>query len=501
VSKLLRGGRLNSSRKDVVKFTSSLKSDRRLWNSVVKINLAHTIMLMEQKILNWSQGVDLLRALNEIGERKPKLQGSIEDIHMYLEEEVVKKLGLETGGNLHVGKSRNDQVSTAIRMELRESLIDLMSSLIRLQEALIELASKHLETVFPGYTHLQPAQPVTFAHYLLAHVDALERCLHRLEQSYNRVDQCPMGAAALATSSFPLNRKRVAELLGFNSILENSIDCVSSRDFILEVMAAIAITAVDLSRLAEDLILWGSLDFNFIELPDHFSSTSSIMPQKKNPEVLEVVRARAGHVLGDLVAAATILKGVPSGYNLDFQEITPKLWESLDETRESINVLSRLVVELKVNKDEISERCSQYFFTSTELANVLTRKYGVPFRIAHKIVGLTVKRLIENKLTLQDLTPEFLSEAAEEVYGVPLNVEMEDIRASINPLDFVGSHKVKGGPSPCETKEMLRVRERRTVLSRARIAERKVRVTEAFEKLQSTVRAYVTTIEKLKSKN
>ncbi|MHA1605258.1 MAG: lyase family protein, partial [Candidatus Freyarchaeota archaeon] len=251
------------------------------------------------------------------------------------------------------------------------------------------------------------------------------------------------------------------------------------------------ITAVDLSRLAEDLILWSSLDFNFIDLPDQFSSTSSIMPQKKNPEVLEVIRARTGHVLGDFIAAATILKAVPSGYNLDFQEITPKLWETLDETVESVNVLSKLIVELKVNKDEILDRCSRYFFTSTELANMLTRKYGVPFRIAHKIVGLTVKRLIEKKLTLQDLTPEFLSEAAKEAYGVSLNVEMEDIRASINPSDSVGSHKVRGGPSPIETKEMLRVRERRTVLSRARVAERKARVAEAFEKLRSTVSVYV----------
>jgi len=501
MSKLLHGGRLASSRKDVTRFTSSIKSDQRIWGSVIQINKAHTIMLMEQKIISWQQGVKLLRALNELDETKPKLGRLVEDVHVCIEEEVVKKVGLETGGNLHVGKSRNDQVSTAIRMELRKSLIDLMISLIKLQEALIELAGKHLETVFPGYTHLQPAQPVTFGHYLLSHVDALERDLHRLEESYNRVDQCPMGAAALATSSFPLSRERVAELLGFGSLLENSIDCVGSRDFILEVLAVLAITTVDLSRLVEDLILWSSLDFKFIELPDHFSSTSSIMPQKKNPEVLEVVRAKVGGVLGNFVASVATMKALPSGYNLDFQEVTPKLWESLDETTESLDVLSKLVVRLKVNEEAVLDRCSLYFFTSTELANVLTRNYGLPFRVAHKIVGLTVRKLIEKKLNPSDLTPEFLRDVAEEVFNVHLNVKVEDIRSSLDPLGFVKSHKVRGGPSPSETETMLRVRKRWAVLSRTRVSEKKARIDEAAEKLQSVVKAYVElTIEKLKSK-
>lgn len=491
MSKLLRGGRLTSTRKDVIKFTSSIKSDQRLWDSVIKINKAHIIMLMEQKIISWSQGIELLHALNELDESKLKFRPLIEDIHMYVEEEIVKKAGFETGGNCHIGKSRNDQVSTAIRMDLRKSLIDLMVSMIKLQEALVELAEKHVETVFPGYTHLQPAQPITFAHYLLSCIDMLERDLHRLEESYNRVDLCPMGAAALATSSFPISRERVAELLGFSGVLENSIDCVSSRDFILEVLAVLSITAVDLSRLAEDLIIWSSLNFKFVELPDQFSSTSSIMPQKKNPEVLEVVRARVGRVLGNFLASAIIMKALPSSYNLDFQEITPKLWESLDETIGSLSMLSKLIIHLKVNKDVILDVCSRFFFTSTELANMLTRNYGVPFRIAHKIVGSAIKRLIQKKLTLSDLTPEFLGEIAKETSNLSLNVRMEDIRASINPSDFVKSHKVRGGPSPSETKRMIRLRKRWVVLSRARVSEKKARIDEAAEKLQSTVNAYV----------
>lgn len=491
MSKLLRGGRLTSTREDVIKFTSSMRSDQRLLNSVIKINKAHTIMLMERKIVSWSQGIKLLQALNELDGAKPKFEQLIEDIHVYVEEEIAKKAGPEAGGNLHVGKSRNDQVSTAIRMELRKSLIHLMISLIKLQEALVELAEKHVETVFPGYTHSQPAQPVTFAHYLLSFADMLERDLHRLEESYSRIDLCPMGAAALATSSFPLSRERVAELLGFSGVLENSIDCVSSRDFVLEVLAVLVITAVDLSRIAEDLILWSSLDSKFVELPDQFSSTSSIMPQKKNPEVLEVIRARAGHIIGNFVASTVTMKALPSSYNLDFQEITPKLWESVDETTESLDMLSKLIVHLKVNKDAILDKCSLYFFTSTELANTLTRGYGVPFRIAHKIVGSAIKRLIQKNLALSDLTPEFLREIAEETSGVSIKVKMEDIRASLNPLGFVESHKVRGGPSPSETQRMIQVRRRRAVLSRARVSEKKARIDGAAEKLQSVVKAYV----------
>ncbi|NIR87349.1 argininosuccinate lyase [Candidatus Bathyarchaeota archaeon] len=486
MSKLLRGGRIGTARKDVVKFTSSIESDKRLLKSVIRINQAHVIMMMEQKIIEWSNGVKLLQALREA--ETAKLNLSLEDIHLSIEEKVIKKTGPETGGNIHIGKSRNDQVSAAIRMELRENLIHLMTLTIKLQEALINLAKEHVETVVPGYTHLQPAQPITFAHYLLSQVDTLERDLHRLEEAYQRINLCPMGAGALATTSFPISRERVAELLGFSEVLENSIDAVSSRDFILEAMAHLVVMAVDISRLAQDLILWSSPEFGIVELPDSFSSTSSIMPQKKNPEVLEVVRARASHIVGNFVASATTLKALPSTYNLDFQEITPRLWESLKSIAGSLNMLSKVIPRLKVAKNAFDDPFLA-FSTSTELANMLVRKYKIPFRTAHKIVGSLVKSLTESKLTLFDVTPELLQAVAKDSCGFSLNVKIEDIRKSIGPLEFVRAHDVRGGPSPSQVKRMLRVRKRWTVLSRSRVSEKKSKLDDAENTLKSVVKS------------
>ena len=500
-SRLLRGGRLTSVRRDVVKFTSSIKSDRRLLKAVIKINEAHVAMLMEQKIIEWSDGVRLLQALSEL-ESKMKLKSSLEDVHVAVEEEVNKKVGPEIGGNLHIAKSRNDQVSTAIRMELCENLPDLMISVIRLQEALTKLAEKHVRTVVPGYTHLRPAQPVTFAHYLLSYVDMLERDLHRLEETYQRVNLCPMGAGALATSSFPINRDRVAELLGFSEVLENSIDAVSSRDFILEAMADLTIIAVDISRLAEDLILWSSPDFGIIELPDRFSSTSSIMPQKKNPDVLEVIRAKMSHVLGNFLTSATTMKALPSSYNMDFQEITPRLWESLENVTSSLDMLSKLVTNLKVFKNVFSKPLLS-FSTSTELANTLVRKYKVPFRTAHRIVGSLIRILTEYKLTFSDVTPELLHKVAQDSTGLSLNINAKDIQESTDPLKFVESHKARGGPSPTEVKRMLKARKQWTALSRSNLSKKKLELDEAYHKLQSIVQSYSSSdnasIVKLKS--
>ncbi len=503
MSRLLRGGRLTSVRKDVVKFTSSIESDRRLLKPVIKINEAHVAMLMEQKIVEWSNGVKLLRALSELSS-KIKLKPSLEDVHVAVEEEVNKKVGPETGGNLHAAKSRNDQVSTAIRMELRQNLLDLMNSVIKLQETLTKLAEKHVRTVVPGYTHLHPAQPVTFAHYLLSYLDMLERDLHRLMESYQRVNMCPMGAGALTTSSFPIDRDRVAELLGFSQVLENSIDAVSSRDFVLETMALLTIIAVDVSRLVEDLILWSSPDFGIIELPDRFSFTSSIMPQKKNPDILEVIRAKMSHILGNFLTSATTMKALPSSYNMDFQEITPRLWESLENVTSSLNMLSKLVANLKVFKNVFSKPLLS-FSTSTELANMLVRKHKIPFRTAHKIVGSLIRKLTEEKLTLYNVTPELLQKVIQDSFGLSLTINTKDVRESIDPLKFVESHKARGGPSPTEVKRMLKVRKQWTTLSQSNSSKKKLELDESDNQLQSLIQSYSSSdnasIIKLKNRN
>ena len=489
LSKLLRGGRIGSAHKGVVEFTASIKSDQKLLEAVIKINQAHVTMLLEQKIVKPLTGAKLLAALSEI-DPKMKLNQKLEDVHLAVEEEVNKKVGSDIGGNLHIAKSRNDQVATAIRMALRTSLHDLISQIVKLQSSLIELAEKHTETLVPSYTHLHPAQPVTFAHILVSYVDALQRSLQRIKETLPRVNLSPMGAGAIATTSFPINRNRTAELLGFSAVLENSIDAVGSRDFILETLADLTMLAVDVSRMAEDLIVWSSPDFGIIDLPESFAFTSSIMPQKKNPDVLEVIRARMSQVLGNFVASATTLKALPSGYNLDLQELTPKLWETIDTVSASVDMLSELAKNLNVNKDLFSKPVLQ-FATTTELANMLTKKYDIPFRTSHKIVGSVVKALLDKKLPLSSLKPELLNKTAKDVAGITLAVKLKDIKDSIDPKKFVESHKAMGGPAPAEVKRMLKSRKQLTSHSKESLKEHKNRLEEADLQLKSAVQRYM----------
>lgn len=483
MSKILSGGRLSSKRADAAEFTSSIKDDARLTDAVIDINKAHVIMLTEQKIVKQQDAAKLLEALSS--KLELKMDASSEDAHMAAEEAILQKVGTEVGGNMHIGKSRNDQVTTAIRMELRKQLLTLMHSAMELQESLATTAEKHVETIILEYTHLQPAQPVTFAHYLLSRFDGLDRDIQRLQGAYLRVNLCPLGAGALATTSFSISRERVAELLGFNGLVQNSIDAVSSRDFILETLAALTITAVNLSQLAEDFVLWSSLDFGVVELPDDFTSTSSMMPQKKNPEVPEVARARACHVLGDFVAAATIMKAMPSAYNLDLQEVTPKLWETVETVNSSLKMLAQLIPELKVESD-VSEKSLKSFVAATELANMLVRKYGVPFRSAHKIIGALVKTLIKSNQTFKDATPVLLSEVAEENVGMALKVKANDIAASVDPKKIVENHCVTGGPAPNTVKKALAARKKSLVETKSNINKLTHALKEAEKKLDST---------------
>ena len=486
MSKTLSGGRLSSKRTDVAEFTSSIKDDARLADAVIDINKAHAIMLMEQKIIKPRDVAKLLQALT--AKLDLKMDSSSEDIHMAVEEAVLQHVGLEVGGNMHVAKSRNDQVATAIRMELRKQLINVMSYIVSMQQALAEIAEKHVETLILEYTHLQPAQPVTFAHYLISRFDALDRDLQRLQSAYTRVNLSPMGAGALATTSFPISRERVAELLGFDGLVENSIDAVGSRDFILETIGALTLTAVNLSQIAEDLILWSSPGFGNVELPDEFTSTSSMMPQKKNPEVPEVIRARASHVLGDFVAAAAAMKSMPSTYNLDFQEVTPKLWEAVESVGSSLKILAELVPNLKVHSD-VSEKGLESFVAATELANMLVRKYHVPFRSAHKIIGALVKTLMESKQAFKDATPELLQRMAKDTINIALAVEAEDIAESVDPKRIVESHNVKGGPAPVTVKKALAARKKHMAQAKSNVSELKKRLDEAKKRLESTAKS------------
>lgn len=458
VSDLLRGGRLSSSRTDVAEYTSSIESDVVLFPAVIQINQAHVIMLVEQGILSSAEGGLLLQALTAL--KTVEVTPSLEDVHMYVEEKVVEATDPVAGGNLHLAKSRNDQVSTAIRMKLRQDLLHLVDAIQALQEAILHQARHHLHTVFPGYTHLQPAQPITFAHYLVACFDVLDRDVQRLQEAYPRVNQCPMGACALATTSFPICRERVAELLGFDGLLENSVDAVSARDFLLEAQAAVTILSVDVSRLVEDLILWSSLDFGLVELPDAFAATSSIMPQKKNPDVLEVIRARMSHVHGNFVSVASALKALPSTYNMDFQEVTPRLWESLGAVARALALLAALYPRLTIREPAFDKPCYA-FTTSTELANMLTAKYGVPFRTAHKAVGVVVSQLAAKGVGSPKASATLVAAAVKAVADRSLQIAEQDVEDAMDPTRFVERHRVRGGPAPDEVTRMIQTRDQR----------------------------------------
>jgi len=486
---LLRGGRLKSVREDVANFTSSFKDDLVLEGPGLRINQAHIIMLIEQKIIKRSDGIALLSSLQKLLDNSSTLSG--EDIHMAIEESILKDVGEEVGGNLHIAKSRNDQVVTAIRILLRKQLLNSINIILQMQKSLVETAENHINTLILEYTHLQPAQPVTFAHYLLSFIDNLERNLQRLIQTYERVNLCPLGAGALATTSFQINRNRVAELLGFDEVLENSIDAVGSRDFILETLAVFTFISVNLSRLSEDLITWSSTDFGVIELPDSFAATSSIMPQKKNPELLEIIRANASRILGDFVAATSTLKGLPTTYNLDFQQITPYLWNSIEVVDSSLIILTKLLPNLEVI-DDISDKVNSSFVAATEVANLLSRDYQIPFRKAHKIVGTLVKSLITENLTFADLTPEMVQNTFNLFYSRKIKISGEQISNCINPQKIVGTYNVKGGPAPVEVKRVLIVKKKQIKFNQTNLSELNQKLLDAEKTMDSIVNNYLT---------
>lgn len=486
---MLHGGRLGDVRGDVAKFCSSRKDDARLADAVLAINKAHVAMLMEQKIILMQSGGKILASLNKLNSKE--LDPNAEDVHMAVEEAVLAATGPEVGGNLHIAKSRNDQTATAIRMALRGQLLTIMQQIVDMQQALLETAAKHTETIILEYTHLQAAQPVTFAHYLLFHIDALGRDLQRLQSAYTRVNLCPLGAGALATTSFPINRKTTAQYLGFNDVLENSLDAVGSRDFIIETQSALALLAINLSRFAEDLIVWSSAEFGTIELPDEFTSTSSIMPQKKNPEVLEVIRARASYALGDFLAAAAAVKSLPTTYNLDFQEVTSKLWASTDNLEASLNIFTALVPNLKV-VGNVDDKAASGFVAATEVANMLVAKYSVAFRTSHKIVGALVKALIDSKQSLNDATPQLLEKVAMESAGVKLTVKNEDIVSCTNLRKLIETYKVLGGPSPAETARAIKSRHKTLQANKKTIADLKAQLAGAEDTLNKAVEEYST---------
>ncbi len=377
-----------------------------------------------------------------------KLDKETEDVHHMIEQEAIRKIGMEKAGQINLGKSRNDQVVTAIRMEARERSLQLCEALNSVQKSLKLASQKSGGLVIPGYTHLQHAQPVTLSFHLQSYFDAFERDFIRLTEAYSRLNLSPMGAAALAGTSVRVNRRYVASLLAFDGLVKNAMDAVSSRDFAVELVSCAEMIMIDMSRLAEEIILWSSSEFGFVEVSDQHAATSSIMPQKKNPVVAEMVRARSGSVLGHLSAICSILKALPNSYNLDLQQVTPHLWSALSDATSSAELMAEMLSSLLFKEDSIKSSLEDDKSTATELANHLVRRHHLPFRDAHAIVGVLVRDSLKQGSTLLSTVLDELPSVSETVAGKAIGISMSEAERILDPQKTLSMIKSEGGSNP-----------------------------------------------------
>ena len=387
-------------------FTESISFDRRLWKHDIEGSIAHARMLGRQGIITKKESEKIIKGLGRIAQEFASgsfvFRDELEDIHMNIESALMQKIG-DTGGKLHTARSRNDQVSLDLRLYIRAEAKEIISLLGQFRKALIKIAARHLRTLMPGYTHLQRAQPVLLSHHLLAYAEMFQRDAERLCDALKRINQLPLGSCALAGTTLPIDRDYVAKLLGFNGVSLNSIDAVSDRDFAIEFLADCAMLIMHLSRLAEELVLWSTEEFRFIELPDAFTTGSSIMPQKKNPDVAELVRGKAGRVYGHLVSLLTVMKGLPLSYNRDMQEDKFPVFDTVDTIKSCLTVLNEMLPGIAFNKERMKTTAGEAFSTATDIAEYLVKK-GLPFRKAHEITGRIVLYCITEKKGLEELS-------------------------------------------------------------------------------------------------
>ncbi len=402
----------------VHEFNASLSFDKRLWPYDIQGSISHVKMLGECGIIPQDEAETIKSGLQALAEDlhsgAAALDPTAEDVHMAVESRLTERLG-PVAGKLHTARSRNDQVATDLRLYVREAIDGLGEQIKALQETLVTLADAHLDTLLPGMTHLQHAQPIRLAHHLLAYFWMLERDGERLSQARARVNLLPLGAGALAGTTFPINRERVAELLGFDGIIANSLDAVSDRDFAIETVAALSLVMVHLSRLCEELILWSTPEFGWAEMGDSVTTGSSIMPQKKNPDVAELVRGKSGRVFGDLSALLTLMKGLPLAYNKDMQEDKERVFDALDTAQVCLGVMNTLLQNTEFNSDKMAASLRGDFSTATDLADHLVRQ-NLPFRQAHAVVGKIVADCLRRGIALEDLTEDDLT-AASPLFG------------------------------------------------------------------------------------
>jgi len=449
-TKRMWGGRFTEATDALVqRVNASIDVDRAMAEEDLLGSMAHARMLTERGILSPDEGAAIERGLEELlaevrtGEVAWRLED--EDVHMNLERLLTERIGA-VGGKLHTARSRNDQVATDLRLHLRargKRIIDLTT---QVRGVLVDLAERHLDVIMPGYTHLQVAQPVRLAHHLLAYQEMLARDAGRLEDALARADVSPLGAGALAGTGFPIDRHRSAELLGFSRVAANSLDAVSDRDFALETLSALAILMMHLSRLSEELILWSSQEFGFVTLPDAYTTGSSIMPQKKNPDVCELVRGKTGRVYGALMGLLTVMKGLPLAYNKDMQEDKEGLFDALDTAEDSLRLYAGMLPRIEVHRARMREAAGRAYSNATDLADYLARK-GVPFRDAHHVVGRLVARALAAGVPLEGLALEDMREEDARIEA--------DVFAALDLDAVVDARSSYGGPARAQVEQQI----------------------------------------------
>ena len=423
-------------------FNSSISFDARMYRHDIRGSMAHAQMLGEQGIIEKHESEKIIEGLKgilaDLDSGALHFDPNAEDIHMFVEQVLTERLGV-TGKRLHTARSRNDQVALDIKFYLKDECDEISKLTYELIETLIATAQEHYDTVMPGYTHLQRAQPVTFAHHIMAYAQMLTRDLGRLADTKNRMDRMPLGSCALAGTTYPLNRKRTAELLGFEDITYNSLDGVSDRDYCIELASAVSILMMHLSRFSEEIVMWCSWEFKFIELDDAYSTGSSIMPQKKNPDITELIRGKTGRVYGDLMTLLSMMKNLPLAYNKDMQEDKEAIFDAIDTVKLCLSTFIPMFRTMTVLKGNMRKAAAKGFINATDCADYLVKK-GMPFRDAYKITGTLVARCIELDTTLEDLDIK--------EYRKLTDVFDEDVYKAINLETCVMQRNVDGGPAP-----------------------------------------------------
>ena len=423
-------------------FNSSIRFDSRMYRSDIEGSVAHATMLGEQGIIDIEESKKIIEGLKgilaDIDSGALEIDPNAEDIHMFVEQVLTERLG-DTGKRLHTARSRNDQVAVDIRHYLKGEMAEIRALIVNLIETIIGIAEQHYYTVMPGYTHLQRAQPITFAHHVMAYAQMLIRDLDRLDDCCRRTDVMPLGSCALAGTTYPLNRSRTAELLGFAQVSQNSLDGVSDRDFCCELASVLSILMMHLSRFSEEIVMWCSWEFKFIELDDSYSTGSSIMPQKKNPDITELIRGKTGRVYGDLMTLLSMMKNLPLAYNKDMQEDKEAIFDAVDTVKLCISTFTPMLATMTVLKDNMRKAAAKGFINATDCADYLVRK-GMPFRSAYKATGSLVARCIELDTTLEELP------IAE--YKKYTELFDEDIYEAVSLDTCVMNRRSEGGPAP-----------------------------------------------------